>query len=302
MLATPRAKGLFHKAIGQSGARFGRMPVLRGDATSAHAQGVKLQTMLGVENFAQMRVLDGATVLAASQNQRFSEVQDGVFFPEQFYEMFAGHRYNVVPVLLGYNQDEGTTLGGLQGAPKTPAAYEKLLGDRYGSLSAALLEHYPSDDPRASSLALMRDTLFGHGMHTWARFNAKKEKDTYFYYFTHAPYGEPLGAFHAAEIAYAFDNVGRTRLEASADAAQTLDADAAVADERLAQLMSDYWVSFAENGVPDVAGAPKWPRYGAKKAHHLEFSREGAKRGRASLGKRLVVLDKLSASQRKEAN
>ena len=278
MLATPKAKGLFHKAIGQSGARFGRMAPLRGDASSGHAQGVKLQTVLGAKSLAQLRELDGATVLAASQQMRFHEVFDGEVFPEQLYEMFAKHRYNVVPLMVGYNADEATVFGGLENYPPSADAYKAELQKRFGDFSGALLKHYPADDPKNSSLRLSRDTLFGHGMHTWARLNAQKEKDTYFYYFTHEPLGKPWGAFHAAEIAYAFDNVEQ--------------------DEALSSLMSDYWVAFARTGKPEVEGATKWPRYSIKKPLHLEFSAEGATRGRNSLGKRFSTLDKLSASQR----
>ena len=137
----------------------------------------------------------------------------------------------------------------------------------------------------------MRDGSFGHGMHAWARFNAQKERDTYFYYFTHKPYGEPLGAFHAAEIAYAFDNV-----------AASPDPMMAATDKRLAQQMSDYWVAFARTGKPVVEGAPEWPRYTLKKASHLEFGAEGAVRGRNSMGKRWRVLDRVLASRLEGAN
>jgi len=297
MLATPKAKGLFHKAIGQSGARFGRMLPLRGETNSGHAQGIALQTALGVKSLAQMRELDGPTVLAASQQMRFNEVFDGVVFPEQFYEMFSAHRYNLVPVMLGYNADEGTTLSGLDNLPQDAEAYEASLQERFGDFAESLLEHYPADDPKESSLSLMRDTLFGHGMHTWARLNAQKEKDTYFYYFTHEPLGKPWGAFHAAEIAYAFDNVTQQRLGSAQSSTLTTNTVAA-ADQRLSQLISDYWVAFARTGKPSVKGAPRWPRYSINKPMHLEFSAEGASRGRDSLGERFSTLDKISASQR----
>ncbi len=301
MLATPKAKGLFHKAIGQSGARFGRMAPLRGDASSGHARGVKLQTVLGAKSLAELRQLDGATVLAASQQMRFYEVYDGVVFPEQLYEMFAEHRYNVVPLLVGYNADEATVFGGLENYPRSADDYKAELQERFGDYSDSLLKHYPADDPKNSSLSLSRDTLFGHGMHTWARLNAQKEKDTYFYYFTHEPLGQPWGAFHAAEIAYAFDNVEQPGLGSNGLPVvppQDLDPDIADQDQQLSTLMSDYWVAFARTGTPEVEGAPRWPRYSIKKPLHLEFSAEGATRGRNSLGKRFSTLDKLSASQR----
>jgi len=290
MLASPRAKGLFHRAIGQSGARFGAMPVLKGDASSAHAQGIKLQTGLGVSS-PDLRQLDGPTILGAGQRMRFGGVVDGVFFPEQLHRMFAQHRYNVVPLLVGYNADEGTTLGGLNSAPKTPKAYKAGIQERYGDNAKAILAAYPAQSPVQSSLALLRDMSFGHGMHAWARFNAQKQRDTYFYYFTHKPYGDPLGAFHAAEIAYVFENVPSSE-----------SPEMSVANQRLAQQMSDYWVAFARTGKPDVEGAPVWPRYTAKKALHLEFGSDGAVRGRNSIGKRWKVLDKVLERQREKAN
>lgn len=291
LLATPRAKGLFHRAIGQSGARFGVMPELKGDASSAHAQGIKLQTGLGAQSLADLRRLDGPTMLAAGQRLRFGGVLDGVFFPEQLHGMFAEHRYNLVPLMVGYNADEGTTLGVLETAPKTSKAFTAMVRERFGDQSDAVLASYPASTPVQSSLALMRDDAFGHGMHAWARFNAQKRRDTYFYHFTYKPYGDPLGAFHAAEIAYVFDNPpeGET-------------AEQSKANQGLAQLMSDYWVAFAKTGKPVVEGAPEWPRYTAKKAQHLEFGADGAVRGRHSMGKRWKVLDRVLANSRTEAN
>ena len=111
-------------------------------------------------------------------------------------------------------------------------------------------------------------------------------RDSYFYYFTHEPLGAPLGAFHAAEIAYVFDNLASQQTGLGE------------LDQRLAELMSDYWVAFARTGRPEVEGAPKWPRYSANKPLHIEFSAEGAVRGKNSLGKRYPTLERLSASMR----
>lgn len=291
MLASPRARGLFHRAIGQSGARFGRMAVLKGDASSAHAQGIKLQTGLGTSSLAQLRQLDGPTVLEAGQRQRFGGVVDGVFLPAQLHPSFADHRYNVVPLMVGYNADEGTTLGGLRGAPKTPEDYSALIEERYGDDANEILAVYPAESPEQSSLGLVRDGSFGYGMHAWAKFNSQKERDTYFYYFTHKPLGDPLGAFHAAEIAYVFNNVPASE-----------DTGMATANALIAAQMSDYWVAFARTGKPAVEGAPTWPRYSGKKAQHMEFGVQGAQRGRNSMGKRWKVLDKVLAKQRAEVN
>ncbi len=85
---------------------------------------------------------------------------------------------------------------------------------RYGDRAGAFLRLYPADSDeqaRSAQAAAVRDQFFEWEMRTWARMQTKTGKSkTYLYYFSRIPPGpgsEFLGAYHAAEIAYAFHNL-----------------------------------------------------------------------------------------------
>jgi para-nitrobenzyl esterase len=88
------------------------------------------------------------------------------------------------------------------------------------------------------------------------------EVPVYFYHFTRVPPGpqaEELGAYHAAEITYVFNGLGRS------DRPYT-DIDQAVADA-----MSSYWVNFAATGDPNGEGLPEWPVYDSESDPYMDF-------------------------------
>lgn len=267
LTASPLANGLFHKAIAQSGARMDmRVELDRHSSAgqSATAAGVQLADQLGVDGLAGLRALSAHVLLegAASNSFRSDGIVDGWVIPEQPYKMFAEGRQNRVPVLVGFNSDEGTTLGAADALPGNAAAYESQVRSVYGDFADMMLEVYPSDDIRASSLASFRDIRFGWHMVTWANMTRYVDQPAYLYYFTHRPPGpraQELGAYHAAEIPYVFNNL------------HTLRNSPAPSDAALAEAMSDYWVSFARDGVPSAAGQPAWQPYTNAERHYLLF-------------------------------
>ena len=98
-------------------------------------------------------------------------------------------------------------------------------------------------------------------MRTWARASKAAGEDAWLYYFIHEPPGpakDYLKSYHAAEIVYAFGNVGPGAREA--------------ADRRLARTMSSYWVNFAANGDPNGPGLPPWPAYKRDSEKYLTLS------------------------------
>ena len=91
---------------------------------------------------------------------------------------------------------------------------------------------------------------------------ASTGSEAYLYYFTFHPSGEDLGAYHAAEIVYALNNV------------HLVAADAPENHLKLADAMSDYWVHFAKHGKPDPEGLPKWLPYTREARHYMDFGNE----------------------------
>lgn len=265
LVSSPDAKGLFHRAIGQSGGNFRKLTALRSGERPAESRGIALQQKLGVESLAAMRQLDVAEVLQADDGRSHRAIVDGKIIPAQLYQLFAAGEFNKVPVMLGYNAEEGTTLGALRTMPGNSQAYEKQLRQRFGAAAEKVQALYPSDDIRGSVLALSSDAGFGWNMQHWASKSVQHAVPAYLYYFSHQPLGPELGAFHAAEIVYAFNNVKHT---AEFDAARDL---------ALAEQISDYWVNFATHGDPNGKQKGRWRQYAADLKTHMEFAGDGAK-------------------------
>jgi len=267
LTASKLAEGLFHKAIAQSGARLDMRVELDRQSSagaSAAASGAQLAQRLGAESVADLRAMPARELLdgAADEGFRTDGIVDGWVIPEQPYQIFSQGRQNKVPVLVGFNSDEGTTLGAASTLPDSAEAYEAQLRSVHGDLADMILEVYPADDIRRSTLDNFRDASFGWNMVTWANLTRNVDESAFLYFFTHRPPGpmsQQLGAYHAAEIAYVFNNVHSLRNQASA------------MDFRLADIMSDYWVNFAHHGVPSAPGQPQWLPYSNAERNYLLF-------------------------------
>jgi para-nitrobenzyl esterase len=265
LVASPLGRGLFHRAIGESGALLiglGTEPTLSSNSrTLAQAEqgGVALGKTLGVGSLREMRAKTGEEILkaaAASGNALgggFGATVDGWVVPERPDRIFAAGRHNDVPILVGSNANEGALFVAM--AQSAPAAAAREQATRtYGPRAEAFLKLYPAgtdEEARASAMQYMGDTLFGLQMRTWARVQRKTGKaPAYLYTFDRVPPDSACKcATHASEIVYAFNNV-----PLSARPFQD-------ADRKLAETMSSYWVNFATKGDPNGPGLPAWPVY-----------------------------------------
>lgn len=277
LVASPLAKGLFHRAIGQSGAVLTPMPELDEDVAgqpSAESVGESFaKTALEGQKptLANLRAVPANEVMAVAQANGFNTqgIVDGWVFPDQIYDIMAQGKQNKVPVIVGFNSDEGTTLGATQRVPQDKDEYISFVKKSYGPFADEYLKLYPADDLVRSALDGFRDVFVTWSMQSWAMMTANVDQPAWLYYFSHRPSGpmqEKLGAYHAAEIQYAFDNYQ----------------DDVGHEQEMADIMSDYWVAFAKTGNPnsDLAsenGRPQWKPYTAKQRHYIEFNNETKK-------------------------
>jgi len=107
----------------------------------------------------------------------------------------------------------------------------------------------------------LRDVTFTLPMRTWARMTATGRSKAYLYFFTHVPpnpNSKYLGAYHASEIAYVFNNLNRQN--------KLTDLD-----WKLSDVMQSYWVNFATTGDPNGKGLPRWIAYDLKDEAYVEF-------------------------------
>jgi len=264
LLASPLARGLFHKAIGQS-LGLSSVPELKQanhGLPSAEQIGTRFKEAMGADDLSALRAMDGqALTVAAIPNGAFPRgTIDGWVLPRQVVNIFDDEQQALVPVLAGFNFNEIETL--MRIMPPLPASgeiYEEEISKRYGDLAPEFLRLYPATDIQGSMMAALRDTIFGWGGERVVRSMADAGVPSYLYLFEHvypAALERQLHAFHAAELPFVFGHVDK-----GAPLAENWPTAEGPKEKALSDAMMAYWISFARNGAPTAPGYPDWPTY-----------------------------------------
>lgn len=277
--ASPLSDGLVHGIIAGSGACMGTTgSTERGDQfdtrSAADEAGRRLSESLGGASIDEMRRMPLKRLLeaAAGLGSHWRPSVDGHVLPASPVEIYASGRQHDVPILVGSNADEASLALALP--PEVDVdAYRSSARELHGKRADTFLELYPGDTPEQaleSSLQAETDRVMTRAMLQWARLHAQSgDADAYLYFFSHIPPEDGLqryGAYHGAEVAYAYDNLG-----ADHDAAYS-EADFLLRDE-----MSGYWVAFARTGDPNASTLPDWPTVAASPDQVMELSANGAR-------------------------
>ena len=262
LLAAPPARGLFDKAIVESGYQF-TMPALRDTRygeQSAEAIGTQLAAKLGAKDIAALRSMDPHHVTDAAQAAGYAPYGtiDGKILTRQLVDTFDRGEQAPVPLLAGFNSGEVRGLRVLlPPLPASDAAYAATIKARYGDLAEAYLTLYPPRDPDQARLDAARDTIFGWSAERLVRKQATLGQPSFLYFFSHdypAARSAALTAFHAGEVPFVFGTLTST------PAAWPKIPDTAE-EHGLSRAMIDYWTSFARNGRPTATDAPAWPPF-----------------------------------------
>ncbi len=274
IMATPLSEGLFHKAILQSGASTynanGLETAIDGRLTM-HEAGLDFFDGLADADAsaAELRAIPATDIIAHIPNKTHLggyalPTVDGVVIPKLIGQAIGDGSIHNVPILAGYNADEGTLFyPSIQKPtvlePEFPDALEDrltLLNEIYGEAdAAALVSLYGLDDLETYQMAetdMLGDDLFGVHMRHLAANNTAQGEPSYLYHFTRVPpsKSQTIGAFHAAEIFFVFD---------SHSPLSGLSKE----DEALTEAMGLYWTNFAKTGNPNDVGLQAWPTYNA---------------------------------------
>jgi len=271
LMASPLARGLFQRAIGESGAYFmkeGPLP-MRPLAESEQA-GVAFAKGLGADSLDALRGKTGDEVLQAALKTQpwFAPNRDGYFLTEDVASVFAAGRQARVPLLAGWNADE-IRAGVVLRTPKpTAASFVEDTRKRFGDQAEAVLLAYPAhadEEALESAAALASDLFIGYGTWKWIEAHRKTGgAPVYRYSFDRkipVPPGNTVngapatardvGARHAGEIEYVFGALEQSLPKVPWEAS----------DRKLSDAMTTYWANFARRGDPNGGGLPRWPRH-----------------------------------------
>lgn len=276
LLASPLARGLFHRAIMQSGGCPTALPALAvnvGAQTSAYAQGdrvIGLSACAGnVDRKACMRGLSWQALIEATQptvgfgnpGENFGYIVDEYSLLEAPGAALGAGRGAAVPLIVGVNEDEMTTLLGPSQRPQTVAAYEALVRAQTPQIAGLVLAQYPASNYASPTLAyadLADDLTFACPAGAYSRKHAAAGNPTWRYVYTHVfdNASRIYGAFHGAEIAFVFG-----------------PSDTFTAAERaMSERIQRYWTRFAASGNPGGGGDPAWPQRTASQDVALELA------------------------------
>jgi para-nitrobenzyl esterase len=289
LCASPRARGLFHGAISQSGGSFGppRPNPSPGEnlkrLADAERAGEAYVKSAGVSSIAELRKIAPDQLPGGRGVGVTWPVIDGWVIPDDQYKLYAAGKYNDTPILVGYNSDEGASFS----PPRTPEDYIAGVKARYGKFADDLLKAYPvgSNTVPKTARDLSRDAAFGWHTWTWARLEARTGKSKVFYYYfdQHPEYPEGSaragdGTPHGADVAYVFQHLNRR----SPPPTKT--------DLEISEAVSTYWVNFAKHGDPNGQGVPKWPAFSDRNPEVMYFN-QTPHPGPVPSAKSLKVLD-----------
>jgi len=258
LCASPLAKGLFRGAISQSGGSFGptRPTTYPGENMKTMAQaeedGKKIMERLNAKSIAELRSVSAEKFVNPAMGGGGAwPIVDGYVIPDDQFKLYEQGLYNDVPVLIGYNSDEGASFSfGINTAETHTASVKQ----RYGKFADDLLKAYPITDGQITKTTrgLMRDAAFGWQTWSWARLQSKTGKfGVYLYYFDQHPNNPnpDAGSPHGQDIGFVFQHLDENNSSES--------------DVELSMAMGNYWVNFVKYGTPNGQqhDLPLWPEF-----------------------------------------
>jgi para-nitrobenzyl esterase len=256
LMTSPLAQGLFHRAIGESGAEFPSHERAMQNVQQAEEQGLKFAAKLKAKTANDLRAASVEEILIANPGLGFWPSVDGYFLTEEPIKTYARGAQADVPLLAGWNKNEGMNFNMMKW-PIGKKGYPTLLKHLFGSRADDVAKLYPGGRKlQSSSRELSADLVINHRTWLWLEAHRKTARsDIFRYRFDRGPNttwfpDEPVqGAFHSSEIPYFMDNL---------DAFDwTLTED----DHALGKLCGDYVANFVKTGNPNGDGQPDWPSY-----------------------------------------
>jgi para-nitrobenzyl esterase len=266
LMSTSKARGLFHKAILQSGAWWDSEHGAITSREEARERGLMLSARLNVSSLEELRALPATEVMSAapfnfSQDpgaEGFAPSRDGDLLTEEPGHTFSEGRQAPVPLLAGWNAAEHVLFMYRALQHGTAEEFRTALEQKFGENAATILELYPAEsDEQAtqSAMALIGDIVIAEQTWEAATQHLKlMHAPTWVYNFTYTSEYSPIAA-HAVDPNFVFGTLPAITLIPGQRPPAGED------DHVFAEQLMTYWVQFAKVGDPNADGLPYWPRY-----------------------------------------
>lgn len=270
--ASPLSKGLFHKAIGQSGARLIPLTHLNKETTyskSAEQLGLELSEIMSASKNPSLEDLKEIPALEIIKNlerdplyaTQFDKltVIDGNIIPEDISQIFLKGEQADVPVLIGSTADEATPFDPKMLSPQlADMSYKSLthlaIADMLPKVENMIYDLYPVDTEKVAKKSWVdfsTDAMFTAQMQKWGNLMSTVKSPAYLYMWNWHPTingSKEYRAFHAAEVPYIFGNF------------DVFDIDVSERDYEFSNVMMEIWTSFARDGIPSLDDE-EWPKF-----------------------------------------
>jgi para-nitrobenzyl esterase len=267
-MASPLSKNIISGAIGESGGLF--KPIREAiPLVEAEQAGLKFAKQIGAKSLKDLRSMPAQMLLELAM-QRENDFQtiptiDGYFFNKGIEEIYAAGEQANVPLLIGWNSEEGNGAAMLGAEGATPENYKNLLTKFYGANADSALKYYPGANEKEilqSVNDIASDNFIVFSSWKWFNFAVKTGANPVYRYLFCRPRpvsmadiikGElnpktSAGAVHSAEIEYALGNLPTNRV-------YNWQPD----DYKVSAIMEDYFANFIKTGNPNGMALPTWP-------------------------------------------
>lgn len=244
LMVSPPARGLFHRAIAESGPILGRMHTL----AQAGEIAVSLAKQWGASDPKTLRAVAVKEIVASARLDTVGQYQpviDGTYMPDEPARLFAAGKQAPVPFLLGANSFEASLIALFHMKSENVLASARIDESR--------LHEWYGTDPDKIAQGFFMDSGFFMPVRFLAAQMSKVHQPAFLYYFSYVPErrrARSRGAMHAGELPFVFDNINGLLAPFMTDQ-----------DRQMAATVSAYWVSFAKSGNPNRHTLPAWPAY-----------------------------------------
>jgi para-nitrobenzyl esterase len=263
LMASPLSRGLFQKAIGESGGLTARLVQSREEAEQSGVRAAEKLNAPPHDTLAYLRSLPAAEVLKAGAGVSLCTT-DGWVFPQSPFDAWSAGKEHPVPLLIGTNAIEIPAKG-------SPDEIRESIRTAFRGLAPKAIDLYGLS---GDGFALPVDPLYGDTGEQWGsdrlrcvsivlgEWHRKAGNPVWEYEFDRAIPPRPKVA-HSGELAYVFGNLSATGSQAG---------DFQEVDRKLSATLQGYWTNFAKTGDPNGPGLPPWPLYDKRHRTYLDFT------------------------------